>query len=297
MICFVFLHYQNLDVTHQCSNYLKKLNCALDKHIIIVDNGSPNGSGEKLQDEYALESVITVMLSKENLGFAKGNNLGYDYAKKTMGAECIVVMNSDVYIKDVTFIEKLHNIINRNTNISVAAPDIVNIEGIHCNPMIIPPISKKSIIKIYRDNFLRYVMYSIPLINKKLWMRSCQLENPKKENRMGWESDREDIVPDGSCVIFFPHWIRNEDFAFVPVTFMYAEEHILYEYLKFKGYESAYFHNLQVYHMEGATTGSLTKVNISDGIKNKKRNLKWHMDACKKYLDYKKELCKNTKLK
>ena len=41
MICFVVLHYQNLDVTQKCVNFLLKLN-GENKHIIIVDNGSPN---------------------------------------------------------------------------------------------------------------------------------------------------------------------------------------------------------------------------------------------------------------
>lgn len=297
MICFVVLHYQNIDVTHQCIQYLQRLDNVSDNHIIIVDNGSPNRSGKKLEKEYAKESAITVLLSNVNLGFAKGNNLGYDYAKNVIGAECVVVMNSDVYIKDIEFIKKLRNAITENINIAIAAPDILNIQGSHCNPMILPPISERSIVRIYRDSLIRYIMYSIPVINKKLWVRSSKLEIPKKESRVGWEYDRKDIVPDGCCVIFFPHWIKHEDFAFVPITFMYAEEHILYEYLRFRGYESMYLHNLQVCHMEGATTGSLNKVNVKDGIKNKKRNLKWHMDACMVYLNYKKKLHGRTKLK
>lgn len=292
MICFVVLHYQNLDVTRKCVNFLLKLN-GENKHIIIVDNGSPNGTGKILEEKYVLDSNITVILSQENVGFARANNLGYSYAKK-IGATCIVVMNSDVYIKDIDFIGKLYAAIEENEKTAVAAPDVVNIQGIHCNPMIIPPISHKSMKKIYKENFYRYVMYCIPFINRKLWMRSSKLSAPKKQNRLGWEHDRKDIVPDGCCIIYFPNWIKNEDFAFVPVTFMYGEEHILYEYIKFNHYESKYFHNLQVFHLEGATTGALTKVNISEGIKNKKKNLKWHMDACKIYFDYKKKLYKKN---
>ena len=292
MICFVVLHYQNLDVTHTCISYLRKLRGILNEHIIIVDNGSPNGTGLSLKREYEEDSVISVIISRENLGFAKGNNLGYDYAKNILGAELIVVMNSDVYIKDEDFIRKLYSAKNDNKNIAIAAPDIINRQGCHCNPMIIPPISRNSIVKIWRESFIRYILYSVPIINKKLWVRAQKKEFWEKENRVGWDHDISDIVPDGSCIIYFPNWVRKEEFAFVPITFMYAEEHILYEYLKHNEYESIYLHCLQVFHMEGATTGTLTKSNICEGIKNKKRNLIWHMDACKIYLNYKQRLCK-----
>lgn len=64
MICFVVLHYQNLDVTQKCVNFLLKLN-GENKHIIIVDNGSPNGTGKILEEKYVLDSNITVILSQD----------------------------------------------------------------------------------------------------------------------------------------------------------------------------------------------------------------------------------------
>lgn len=51
-IAFVILHYQNIDVTIDCVEHLKKLQ-EIEKHnIIIVDNASPNESGNVLSDMY-----------------------------------------------------------------------------------------------------------------------------------------------------------------------------------------------------------------------------------------------------
>lgn len=276
-----------MEVTYQCINHLKKLSGIENTHIIVVDNGSPNQSGKKLEQSYVNDSLVSVIINQENLGFAKGNNLGYRYAKDKLKAKCIVVMNSDIYITDRDFILKLYGEIEKNNEVAIVAPDIINLNGIHCNPMIIPPISEKSIRKIYRDNLVRYFLYCIPILNKILWLRASKKEVLEKTDRIGWDRDRKDIVPDGSCIIFLPKWIRNEENAFVPITFMYAEEHILYEYLSSKKYISMYLPKLQVHHMEGATTGALVKVNVNQGIENKKRNLKWHSDSCKIYLKYK----------
>lgn len=52
--------------------------------IIIVDNCSPNGSGKQLEKMYSKCINITVIINEENQGFAKGNNLGYQYIKENI---------------------------------------------------------------------------------------------------------------------------------------------------------------------------------------------------------------------
>ena len=286
MIVFVVLHYQNINVTKECISYLKGIKNIEETKIIIVDNGSPNNSGEELIRLYEDESNIDIVKSQENLGFARGNNLGYLRAKTEYKADIIVVMNSDVFITDKDFISKLMFCYCNNQEVGICAPDILNLNNIHCNPMIIPPISVEGIKKIYKNSFFRYILYSIPLVNRILLSRAAKKDSISKKDKIGWENARKDIVPDGSCIIFFSEWIKNEDFAFLPVTFMYAEEHILYEYSKSKGYSVLYDPCMQVHHMEGGTTSSLWKNDIKKAIKNKKMNLKWHMDACKIYLKY-----------
>lgn len=64
--------------------------------IYVVENGSKNGSREELkkaQDKYDFELII----SDENLGFANGNNLGIEKARKD-GCEFIVCSNNGINI-------------------------------------------------------------------------------------------------------------------------------------------------------------------------------------------------------
>lgn len=50
--------------------------------IVIVDNASANGTGRELQQLYQGAENIYVILNPENLGFARGNNVGFEFAKK-----------------------------------------------------------------------------------------------------------------------------------------------------------------------------------------------------------------------
>ncbi len=52
--------------------------------IVIVDNASPDKSGALLKEHYKNDDHVEVLLNQENLGFARGNNVGFRYAEKNM---------------------------------------------------------------------------------------------------------------------------------------------------------------------------------------------------------------------
>lgn len=74
MTAFVILHYRAIDTTRSCVKSIRAL--AGDKHIVIVDNASPNGTGAVLAEEFAASPDVTVLLHGKNDGFARGNNVG-----------------------------------------------------------------------------------------------------------------------------------------------------------------------------------------------------------------------------
>ena len=60
----------------------------------------------------------------------------------------------------------------------------------------------------------------------------------------------------------YKKWIRNEDIAFIPDTFMYHEEDILYEYIINKKYKTIYNHDLSVIHLEDVSTSTVAKTEL-----------------------------------
>lgn len=104
---FVILHYQTTNDTIKCVESILE-NVRFDSfNIIIVDNGSTNNSGQILREKYLNNYNIQIIESFENLGFAKGNNLGYNYAKYNTKSDFICLLNNDTYIEQENFIEKI----------------------------------------------------------------------------------------------------------------------------------------------------------------------------------------------
>ena len=95
-IVFVILHYLAIDETYKSVDSIeKKIDTDMYK-IVIVDNASPDKSGALLKEHYKNDDHVEVLLNQENLGFARGNNVGFRYAEKTWNPSYIVLMNNEV---------------------------------------------------------------------------------------------------------------------------------------------------------------------------------------------------------
>lgn len=94
----VVLNYKNYMETISCVDSLLKQK-DVDVEIAIVDNGSGNESVEVLRERFKKNSNCYIIESGENLGFAKGNNLGISFLKKR-GVKFIWVTNSDTVFTD-----------------------------------------------------------------------------------------------------------------------------------------------------------------------------------------------------
>ena len=107
-IVFIILHYQNIDDTVNCIESIKKLDNLKENsfNIIIVDNKSPNGTGEALKNKYINENEIKVMLLDKNYGFSKANNIAYENAM-TYNPDIVMVLNNDIIFEYTTFLNKL----------------------------------------------------------------------------------------------------------------------------------------------------------------------------------------------
>lgn len=134
MTAIVILHYMNVNVTTKCLSCLRKSPEFSTLRVIIVDNGSPNDSGEVLREMYTSIPNITVIRNAENLGFSAGNNVGYRVARERFHADQILVINSDLYIQDLHFFKDLDALTKANPEDAILAPDVLNAAGEHQNP-------------------------------------------------------------------------------------------------------------------------------------------------------------------
>lgn len=91
LVCFVIVCWNNRLLLAECLESIYSQTYKNFK-IIIVDNGSTDGSADFVEKNYP---AATVIKSKTNLKFAKGNNLGIKFAFKNYGCSYIATINTD----------------------------------------------------------------------------------------------------------------------------------------------------------------------------------------------------------
>jgi len=87
----VIVNYRTHDLTLQCVQSLLAHHIALPQHIVVVDNDSPDGSGQRLQS--SLPKDVQLILSKVNGGFGAGVNIGVAAAH----TDLVLILNPDTY--------------------------------------------------------------------------------------------------------------------------------------------------------------------------------------------------------
>lgn len=89
----------------------------ISSRIIIVDNGSTDGTQEYINSNFPDTDLIQC---DENLGFGKANNIGIAIALNK-GAEYIFLLNQDAYLFKGSLKSSL-NILTENKNIGIVSP-------------------------------------------------------------------------------------------------------------------------------------------------------------------------------
>ncbi|MBU3728175.1 MAG: glycosyltransferase, partial [Phycisphaerales bacterium] len=131
--CFVVLQFNKWDVTARCLESLRALECERPLHVVLVDNGSDPEVVEASVRAVASMPNVHLLKMERNAGFAAGNNLGYRYARDTLGARFIAVINNDTRVQDRQFAARCESIY-REWGCSAIGPDIVTADGRHENP-------------------------------------------------------------------------------------------------------------------------------------------------------------------
>lgn len=250
-IGYVVLHYSVYEMTIKCVDALLNIS-SVNSEIIIVDNNSPNNSGDLLMSKYCGNHNVSVIKVSSNIGFAKGNNVGYITAKEK-GCNLIVVMNNDVVILEENFEKILHQVII-NDNVGVLCPDIINLENQHQNPFRLYRLSTLSILK---DLLKQIILYFRFYLSSEKVANSYTFQKRKRVNLRPYSNYG--IIPHGAAVIYTQNFINMSDVAFLPVTFFYGEEDLLYDYLLKLNLTTYYAKELTVYHHEKVATHSISK--------------------------------------
>lgn len=283
MVCFVILHYIAQKETVDCIESIIK-NVKGDKHIIVVDNASPNNSGKKLQEMYIENSIVDILISESNWGFAKGNNIGYKYALENYEPDFIVVMNNDMIIEQETFIEEIIKSYYEY-NYAIMGPDIYSTKkNGHQNPQTREVLSLRKLKKKYYNLCLKYNLRGFVYLKWRFNKLFPKIN--KKENNIK-ESDYVDSVVinpllHGSCYVFSKLFTQeNREYCFFDKTFMYMEAEILHYIAKRDNLKQIYYPNAKVIHLEDVSTNQEYSKQYNKSI----FTIRCLMNSCKSFID------------
>lgn len=96
-IYFLILNYRTKEETVHCVDTIRKLDTIEhEKRTVIIDNASEDGSFEYLKQLYKEDKDVELYKMKENIGFSKANNYGYNVIRNKKDAAFIIVCNSDI---------------------------------------------------------------------------------------------------------------------------------------------------------------------------------------------------------
>lgn len=119
-IGIIILNYENSTDTATLIDSIKDSTYPNYK-IIVIDNNSPNETSQSLSNSF---SNATVLKTKNNLGYAGGNNIGIAYLK-SIGIEKFLIINPDTIIYPNT----LKNLIKESANNKDAMHSGVIVKG------------------------------------------------------------------------------------------------------------------------------------------------------------------------
>jgi GT2 family glycosyltransferase len=212
--------------------------------VVVVDNCSIEKEYFELRD--SLPKTIKIIHSLENLGYAKGNNLGCRFEIGN-SPDYYMILNNDLIIDDPELIKKLlYSLSNKEHKNSIAVSPLVNtvtsktpIEG-QIQVRKILPLMEQIIVnssllkKIFKNIFYEYIYKSdMPYLNKELVVDTIN----------------------GAAFLINGNFFREIGFM-DEGTFLYNEEIILGKIIKSKGFTCLLNGYTILKHLQGVSTKS-----------------------------------------
>jgi GT2 family glycosyltransferase len=240
MIGFIILNYNTWEMTLRCVDSIFQT-CKQDYKIYIVDNGSPNNSYDHLKEHYQNHNKVLVIKS-ENLGYAKGNNVGIRQAIKD-GFDIITIANNDVIFLEDS-IDIMYKYLDNHPQVAAVSPYILSPEGDLQNLPSLKPVKTSD-----------YLLYNTKISNFASSKRKIQYH---QEYYLTSESIQDEpilIYKFSGCCFMARSEMLEKIGLFDENTFLYYEEDILSQKMYKSGYKSYYLPDSKIVHHHGLTTG------------------------------------------
>lgn len=258
----IILNYNNSQDTINCINSFLAVNKEPYK-IVVVDNGSRKEKFDVIksfledkncklyEDSSSFEDIhsndFCLIVSKNNLGYANGNNLGISLLKNDKEIDKLLIVNNDVLfvdniIKDLRAFEQEHN------DAGIISP-ILYTKGLKDFDYTCARKSPKDWILLFK-----YLFMDLATFHMSEWIDSCCFLLKENPDIIYNDSIKVDL-PSGSCMFIDKELFCSID-CFDSNTFLYYEENILYKKLYAIGKQNYILPSIRCIHLGASSTKS-----------------------------------------
>ena len=261
-ISFVVLHYNTYQETINCVNSILHNVHPENVNVVIVDNCSPNGSGDIIRDTFIDEKRVYFIPLNQNTGFAVGNNAGINFARTELKSDFVCCINNDTLVEQNDFFSRIIDIY-LETNAAVIGPKVYlkdNSYQLFNTKLETVSFYRKKLSDYKKSVFLLNLKYIFSKLGINISKNKNNLSNKKSKvdskDSSFFETEHTNVVLHGCCLIFTPVFFEHFS-GFSPDTFLYREEEILYIDISSVGLNNIYSPKIYIKHLEDAATNSL----------------------------------------
>jgi|SRR5579859_6177486 len=225
-VVVILLNWNNAHFTAPCIRSLQKSDYR-NMQILVVDNGSKDGSPESLQSDFP---DATVIRNSENLGFAAGNNVGIHAALET-GAKYVLILNNDTEV-DPGLVRELVSICEKDDSIGISTA------------------------KMYFMNPSNVIWFAGSTVN--LWTGTFRHVGYGEIDRGQFDDVAEPGFATGCCFLIRADLLKKLG-GFEESFFIYAEDLDLSVRCRKSGYRIVFNPQAKLWHKESGTMAKSTR--------------------------------------
>ena len=116
LVTIIILNWNGKKLLKTCLSSLFKLTDYPNYKVIVVDNGSTDGSVEYVKKCFSKADVLAL---DKNYGYAKGNNEGIKYALKKYNPDYVLLLNNDTKIIQKNWLTEMVKVAESNEKIGI----------------------------------------------------------------------------------------------------------------------------------------------------------------------------------
>lgn len=260
MVSMVILNYNDWELTKKYSQYIGSMDIV--DHIVVVDNCSPDGSYQKLQD--LASDKIDVIKTESNGGYAKGNNFGVQHVIDHYGTDGIIIIsNPDIEVVEESIRQLVEMLVSRKDFFAVTGL-IFNIND-ELSPIFTWHLPTVPMLFVNSCTILRNVLFKLFGYGTKI-----------KKDKFDFNQDaiQCEALPGCFFAVDLTKWQKIGGFS--DKTFLFFEEDILFSKAKQSGMKVALVPSSRIKHLEG--------VSVRKSLNSWKKREMILQDSCDVYM-------------